>query len=159
VPPALDWLKVSPLGAAAIGGLTSLGANLVNAGSGIFAPLGPAPGEEWTPDGEEPGDEACSEIFEHERNQPFRGWGHSWPGHFLPSDRVGHWGDRWGRPGGPMSMLFEKVAPHLPDGWAWAEEEWRVDSTGAEEEGVDAEGWTYSIDFRWGSRLGPVDRV
>lgn len=34
------------------------------------------------------------EVFENERFQPFRGWGHMWPGHFLPSDRVGHWGDR-----------------------------------------------------------------
>lgn len=31
------------------------------------------------------------EIFENERYQPFRAWGHTWPGHFLPTDRVGHW--------------------------------------------------------------------
>jgi hypothetical protein len=39
------------------------------------------------------------EVFENERVQPFRGWGHSWPGHFLPSDRVGHWSDRMVRRG------------------------------------------------------------
>lgn len=38
-----------------------------------------------------------------------RGWGHNWPGHFLPSDRVGHWSDRQGKPGGMASMDFEQV--------------------------------------------------
>lgn len=38
--------------------------------------------------GEEDDDEVCVEVFEHERVQPFRGWGHTWPGHFLPSDKV-----------------------------------------------------------------------
>ena len=28
------------------------------------------------------------------RPQPFRGWGHTWPGHFLPTDRVNHWSRR-----------------------------------------------------------------
>ncbi len=28
------------------------------------------------------------EIFENQRLQPFRGWGHTWPGHFLPTDKV-----------------------------------------------------------------------
>jgi hypothetical protein len=37
---------------------------------------------------------AQEEVFENERFQPFRGWGHLWPGHFLPSDKVGHWSDR-----------------------------------------------------------------
>lgn len=34
------------------------------------------------------------EVFENERFQPFRGWGSLWPGHFLPSDRIGRFGDR-----------------------------------------------------------------
>ena len=45
-------------------------------------------------------------------------WGHTWPGHFLPSDRVGHWCDRMGGPAGPANMSFDQVAPRLPnDGW------------------------------------------
>lgn len=28
------------------------------------------------------------QVFENQRLQPFRGWGHSWPGHFLPTDKV-----------------------------------------------------------------------
>lgn len=45
-------------------------------------------------------------------------WGHTWPGHFLPSDRVGHWSDKMGAPYGLASMEFDQVAPKLPnDGW------------------------------------------
>ena len=54
------------------------------------------------------------ELFENERCQPFRGWGHTWPGHFLPTDRVGHWSNRDGGPGGKASMSFRSVAPKLP---------------------------------------------
>jgi hypothetical protein len=45
----------------------------------------------WLPavePGQEEEDEVQVEVFEHERAQPFRGWGHTWPGHFLPSDKV-----------------------------------------------------------------------
>ena len=45
--------------------------------------------------------------------QPFRGWGHTWPGHFLPTDRVGHWSTCSGGPGGKLSMSFRAVAPRL----------------------------------------------
>ena len=62
---------------------------------------------------------------------------------------MGHWGDRTGAPGGPTSALFDRVAPRLPVGWAWAESEWKVDMTGLECEGVDMEGWTYGMDFTW----------
>jgi len=99
--------------------------------------------------GEEDADEVLVEVFEHERVQPFRGWGHTWPGHFLPSDKVGHWGDRSGAPGGAVSMLFDRVAPKLPTGWAWQDEEWVVDMTGEDVEGCDAEGWSYGMDFSW----------
>ena len=53
-------------------------------------------------------------MFENERMQPFRGWGHDWPGYFLPTDRVGHWSMRDGQPGGNLSMHFMAVAPTLP---------------------------------------------
>ncbi|WIA28955.1 hypothetical protein OEZ86_011477 [Tetradesmus obliquus] len=99
--------------------------------------------------GEEDEDEVLVEVFEHERVQPFRGWGHTWPGHFLPSDKVGHWGDRAGAPGGAMSMLFDRVAPKLPPGWGWRDAEWSVDMTGVEAEGCDADGWAYAMDFQW----------
>lgn len=46
-----------------------------------------------------------------------------------------------------MSMLFEKVAPRLPDGWAWSDE-WRVDAAGRDEDATDAEGWAYAADFK-----------
>lgn len=95
--------------------------------------------------------EVEAEVFEFERIQPFRGWGHTWPGHFLPSDRVGHWGDRSGAPGGAAAALFDKVAPRCPPGWEWREAEWRVDYSPLESEGVDADGWAYSMDFALGT--------
>ena len=53
-------------------------------------------------------------MFENERFLPFRGWGHEWPGHLLPTDRVGHWSLRGDRPSGAESMDFHRVAPPLP---------------------------------------------
>jgi hypothetical protein len=53
------------------------------------------------------------EVFENERYLPFRGWGHQWPGHLLPTDRVGHWSLRGDRPSGAESMEFHQVAPTL----------------------------------------------
>ena len=55
-----------------------------------------------------------AEVFENERFLPFRGWGHEWPGHLLPTDRVGHWSLRGDRPSGAESMDFHRVAPTLP---------------------------------------------
>lgn len=40
--------------------------------------------------GEKPQVPPCAELFENERYQPLRGWGHSWPGHFMPGD-FRHW--------------------------------------------------------------------
>lgn len=55
------------------------------------------------------------ELFENERVSPFKGgWGHDWPGHFLPTDKVGHWSIREGTPAGSNSMNFSSVAPKLP---------------------------------------------
>jgi len=89
------------------------------------------------------------EMFENERFQPFRGWGHTWPGHFLPSDRVGHWGDRKGLPGGSASMVFEQVEPPLPPGYRWLEDEWQLDLEGMDQEAVDENGWSYALDFNY----------
>lgn len=54
------------------------------------------------------------EVFENERYQPFRGWGHQWPGHFLPTDRVGHW-SAGSLPQSPTldHTCFNAVAPRL----------------------------------------------
>lgn len=108
-------------------------------------PDGSVAGELEEPDNE--GDEVEEEVFENERFQPFRNWGHTWPGHFLPSDRTGHWSDVGGRPGGADSMEFDKVAPALKKGWAWMEGEWQVDMAGLESDAVDADGWAYAFDF------------
>ena len=56
-----------------------------------------------------------AEVFENERFLPFRGWGHDWPGHLLPTDRVGHWSLRGDRPSGAESMDFHRVAPSVPE--------------------------------------------
>lgn len=53
-------------------------------------------------------------MFENERVSPFKGgWGHDWPGHFLPTDKVGHWSTREGTPAGSNSMNFSSIAPKL----------------------------------------------
>jgi len=54
------------------------------------------------------------EVFENERYQPFRAWGHTWPGHFLPTDRVGHWSVE-GSAHNPLldSASFDAMAPAL----------------------------------------------
>lgn len=66
---------------------------------------------------------AVEEVFENERWQPFRGWGHTWPGHFLPTDPVRHWCDAnaQAREGSNRhrGMAFEDAAPPLPDDWVW----------------------------------------
>ena len=59
------------------------------------------------------------EVFENERFQPFKGWGHNWPGHFLPTDKIGHWSHRDGTPGKAASMAFSTVAPKLPKVCVW----------------------------------------
>lgn len=63
------------------------------------------------------------EVFENERWQPFRGWGHTWPGHFLPTDHVRHWcnANAQAQEGGHRhrGMEFEDAAPPLPAEWIW----------------------------------------
>lgn len=44
-----------------------------------------------------------------------------------------------GKPGGANSMLFDKVAPALPIGWKWVEEDWEIDMEGFDQ--VSSKGW------------------
>ena len=56
------------------------------------------------------------EVFENQRLQPFRGWGHTWPGHFLPTDKANHWSRRE-HEGFPLFTGgdFGAIAPPLPE--------------------------------------------
>ncbi|CAG9467598.1 unnamed protein product [Pedinophyceae sp. YPF-701] len=87
------------------------------------------------------------QMFENERAQPFRGFGHTWPGHMLPSDR-GHWSLGSGKDCGTNSQERAIVEPQLPAGWAWLGP-WCVDLLPRPWEGVDEEGWSYALDFPW----------
>ena len=58
------------------------------------------------------------QMFENERRQPIRGWGHTWPGHFLPTDPVGHWCNAAGECIN-RGTSFAENAPATPKGWAW----------------------------------------
>lgn len=97
------------------------------------------------------------EVFENERLQPFRGWGSTWPGHFLPTDKVLRWSlrDPVAGTGGPpgeapvSSERIEEVTPPLDPRWRWIEPDWRLDLDGVAAGCVDHEGWTYGLDFPW----------
>lgn len=52
------------------------------------------------------------EIFENQRLQPFRGWGHTWPGHFLPTDKVSPM--RYGAKGAAMLQVTTAAVPPPP---------------------------------------------
>jgi len=90
-------------------------------------------------------------IFENERLQPFRGWGHTWPGHFLPTDRVLHWStnDPGEQPDSLSSQEIKEVAPLPPPGWRWVEPTWHLDLTGVFSDSTDNDGWSYGLDFNW----------
>jgi hypothetical protein len=84
------------------------------------------------------------EVFESERLQPFRGWGSTWPGHFLPTDAC----LRWSRRGDVApSQRLSAAAPAPPPGWRWVEEGWALDLDGARADACDAAGWSYGLDF------------
>ena len=53
------------------------------------------------------------EVFEHERYSPIFAFGHRYPGHFLPTDRVGHWGTRAALTPSIDTNDFFDVAPRL----------------------------------------------
>ena len=40
-------------------------------------------------------------------------------------------------------------------GWKWEDEDWHIDRSSAFEEAVDADGWSYAVDFPW-LRLPPA---
>jgi hypothetical protein len=90
-------------------------------------------------------------IFENERLQPFRGWGHDWPGHFLPTDRVLHWStnDPGEQPDALSSQSIKEVAPLPPPGWRWVESKWHLDLSGVFSDSTDNDGWSYGLDFPW----------
>ncbi|GAB4822484.1 hypothetical protein N2152v2_009530 [Parachlorella kessleri] len=96
-----------------------------------------------------------AEVFENQRLQPFRGWGHTWPGHFLPHDKVHHWSLRE-LPGLMVvaGEFREEVTIKPPEGWHWLEEDWRLDMSGRDIEAIDEEGWAYGLDF-WAVREYP----
>lgn len=88
------------------------------------------------------------EVFESERHQPFRGFGSTWPGHFLPTDRVHKWNVRKANTNGIYSSQdVSVVAPHVPDGWVWVEDSWTLDLSGMPSHTTDKDGWSYATDF------------
>ena len=89
-------------------------------------------------------DDYVIEVFENQRHQPGAGgWGSSYPGHLLPSDR-----SRFTDEGGynfKRSFTGNKSKVDLKDmvprpGWSW-EGAWTVDKQWTE---VDEEGWHYA---------------
>eukprot|EP00892_Ulva_mutabilis_P010659 jgi/Ulvmu1/7966/UM004_0199.1 len=86
------------------------------------------------------------DVYENQRWQPFRGWGHSWPGHFLPTDSLRQWSDGGGRAAQHGSRL-EDAAPRLPPGRTWVGE-WHVDVSGYQDALCDPHGWFYSFNFQ-----------
>lgn len=57
-----------------------------NSSGGVYAPV--------VEPGAEEEDEVLVEVFEHERVQPFRGWGHTWPGERVGDTRAQDAGSR-----------------------------------------------------------------
>ncbi|KAL4855216.1 hypothetical protein ACK3TF_004204 [Chlorella vulgaris] len=96
------------------------------------------------------GEAVIEECFENQRLQPFRGWGHTWPGHFLPTDKVNRWSRREHENFPVLAGSdFQAIAPPLPEGWQWCEEKWHVDLSGQIIDACDSEGWSYGLDFAY----------
>ncbi len=77
------------------------------------------------------------ECFECERYYPFKGWSKS----LLSTDRDS-FGDRNGDWG--YSTLAEYSDAVLTPGWFWEQGDWQV---ARNDRNVDAEGWSYCVDF------------
>ena len=56
---------------------------------------------------------------------PCRGFGHSWPGHLLPTDPA-RYSARCGADPGPNAHRLSSLELRLPPGWQWRGR-WRVD--------------------------------
>ncbi len=82
------------------------------------------------------------EVFENSRYMPLQGWGSSYPGHLLPTDRR-----RWSRFDATACADTVRELVQLPRGWAWSGL-WQKDMRGAERGCVDSEGWSYAVDFK-----------
>lgn len=82
------------------------------------------------------------EVFENSRYMPLQGWGSSYPGHLLPTDRR-----RWSRLDASQCSDVLRELVEIPPGWAWAQP-WKKDMRGAEVGAVDSEGWHYAVDFK-----------
>lgn len=55
-----------------------------------------------------------------------KGWGHQWPGHFLPTDKFSHWSS-FDTNGDIITCDdFRLIEPKLPLGWEWKEAQWEV---------------------------------
>ena len=86
------------------------------------------------------------EVWENQRMQPWSGWGSTFPGHLLPTDR----GRYSTRDGSVHAMHFRQVAPRSPpwDGFEWAPGgAWEVDLSALAWGGVDHHGWSYGVDM------------
>lgn len=46
-------------------------------------------------------------------------------------------------------QVCAEVRPKLPAGYCWADAGWAVDMEGAANEGVDEDGWTYGVHWKW----------
>ncbi|KAK3257602.1 hypothetical protein CYMTET_33319, partial [Cymbomonas tetramitiformis] len=96
-------------------------------------------------------DSVQEEVFENQRYQPFVGWGSTFPGHLLLTDR-GRYTTR--KPSSKQSaweescQKFDTAAPQLPAGWEWADQ-WQADLLQATPGLVDKQGWSYALDFIW----------
>ena len=73
------------------------------------------------------------EAFENSRYMPTLGWGSSFPGHMLPTDRR-----HWSRIDGSNSKDNLHDLVYLPPGWAW-HGPWRTDLRGVADGCIDAE--------------------
>jgi hypothetical protein len=116
------------------------------AGDAAAAQLG-AVDRDWALDGYDLNAEASDaafveEVFENSRYMPLQGWGSSYPGHLLPTDRR-----RWSRFDAAACADTLRELVFLPSGWAWAGV-WKKDMRGAERGAVDSEGWSYAVDFK-----------
>lgn len=98
------------------------------------APAHPPPiaDDDWALEGA-PAGSVVEESFENSRYMPTMGWGSSYPGHLLPTDRR-HWSSA---DGVHSSDTLHTLYP-LPDGWEW-HGPWKKELRWAQSGATDAE--------------------